>query len=783
MSNLLNAIISKQTVNPKAQDKIPAFTFDSDGKTKPAEYKGKLLPSRIIGSPVEYVKDLKKDVISIGRAAKGKANDHELGRINDLAMKMGSFALATYLFIKNPLKLNKAMEFAGFTTFFTSMALWPKLAIQLPLKLRTGVDIHQKYIDSQGRKKMLFQDPQYDLTDLYSREDLDMLGNKLKVNKNLPDRDNFIKQRAKKTAVQGNTLWMMTAGFATPLMSALGCNLLEKPIGKAIESYDIISSTLKLNRGVTTGPISNLKQTLADNSLRKFLQKNADRVMDESFISELSSKLGKNSNSAVIIDAIKDEISSLKRNVKIDEQFIKEVLSGVINEDTLNKLNDGQKTLLNQAMEEGSSSRIADILIDSMQITKKHDRIKLNKNIVNLLDNAKKSKSVPVLRDITDKINIINNNIKEFAAEKNLLDKYISAKIGDKSGTYIANQWSRVGNKFVKLLKLSDKELKLISEGNMDILTNKLSSLASSDVEYDNVIKELLDLINDYEAKTGSTFVSKIKQKSNEICTKASNNMNSNGLEKLAKRISSEVQKGTLENSININAQERITGAQSSFYRLIQSLDLFKRIKSGKLERQLAEILKAEGREIDKEQIKKLTDACQNVILNATTTDYVEKLRSSAFNLSEFEYKTVMRVLFDNGLEDDVTSSLQQSLTNCNIGIDRAKEMLEGYRKYKDEVMNKIANWQNNITPELSRRTVSGVTNSANAVERNSLAGKSIKNYIQDLSKQVYNSHKWLKIFGISMAVLTAVTLIAGLAIGRKSKMEKQVEEESKKNG
>ncbi len=783
MSNVLNTIISKQTVNPKAQDKLPVFTFDSEGKTKPAEYKGKLLPSSIIGSPVEYVKDLKKDVISIGKAAKGNANDHELGRINDLAMKMGSFALATYLFVKNPLKLNKAMEFAGFTTFFASMALWPKLAIQLPLKLRTGVDIHQKYIDSQGRKKMLFQDPQYDLTDLYSREDLDILGNKLKVNKNLPDRDNFIKQRAKKTAVQGNTLWMMTAGFATPLMSALGCNLLEKPIGKAIESYDIISSTLKLNRGVTTGPISTLKQRLADNSLRKFLQKNADRVMDESFISELSSILGQNADSAVIIDAIKDEISSLKRNVKIDEQFIKEVLSGVINEDTLSNLTDSQKALLQKAMEEGSSSKIAKILIDSMQITKKHDKIKLSKNIINLLEREKKARSVPKLSDITDKINLIHSGMREFTQEKGLLDRFISARIGDKSGTYIANQWSRVGNKLVKLLKLSDKELRLISEGNMDILTNKLSALASTDVEYDSVIRELFDLINDYETKTGTSFISKIEQKSHEICTKASSNMQSNGLEKLAQRISSEVQNGTLENGININAQERITGAQSSFYRLIQSLDIFKRMKSGKLERQLAEILKEEGHNVDSEQINKLIEACKNVILNATTTDYVEKLKSSGFNLSESEYKAVMRVLFDNGLEDDVTSSLQQSLTNCNIGIDRVKEMLEGYRKYKDEVMNKIANWQNNMTPELSQCTVSGITNSANAVERNNLAGKSIKNYMQDLSKQVYNSHKWLKIFGISMAVLTAVTLIIGLTIGRKSKMEKQVEEESKKNG
>ena len=36
--------------------------------------------------------------------------------------------------LNDPFKLGKAMEFIGAGTFFASMALWPKLAIQLPLK-------------------------------------------------------------------------------------------------------------------------------------------------------------------------------------------------------------------------------------------------------------------------------------------------------------------------------------------------------------------------------------------------------------------------------------------------------------------------------------------------------------------------------------------------------------------------------------------------------------------------------------------------------------------------
>ena len=108
MTNVLNSILANQPINKSAKQKNnSAFVFTSDGKIRPMKDKGRLLPSRIFTSPVEYAKDLKKDIVSIGKAAKGKANDHELGRINDLAMKIGSFALASYLFVKNPLKYEK----------------------------------------------------------------------------------------------------------------------------------------------------------------------------------------------------------------------------------------------------------------------------------------------------------------------------------------------------------------------------------------------------------------------------------------------------------------------------------------------------------------------------------------------------------------------------------------------------------------------------------------------------------------------------------------------------
>lgn len=773
MSNILSTIIANQNIAPiQKTEKTPLFTIDSEGKVKPKEYKGKLLPSRIFGSPVEYAKDLKKDVVSIGKAAKGKANDYELGRINDLAMKLGSLGLAAYLFVKNPLKLSKAMEFAGFGTFFASMALWPKLAIQAPLKARTGVDIHQKYIDSQGRKKMLFQDPQYVLTDLYSKEDLEKMGKKLKVNENLPDRDNFIKQRAQKTALQGNTLWMMTAGVATPVMSGLACNGLEKPINSLIEKYDLASTSRAIGNLDKQGVFSRIKNFFDLRAFEKFLTKHADSTMDDKLISQLAEKLGAKANSASVQEAIAQELKALKTNVKLDETFI----SGVL-KDRMPALSEQQKTFLDKAISEGSLSKISEIL-SKASTSSKHEQKKLAAEFTSLLNKAQKTMEQPKLSDVMEKVKDLQAQTSSFAAKKGILDKFISARVGDKSGTYIANQWSKVGDKLLKSLKLNSKELKAVSNGDLQVLFEKLTKLSANDAEYDKVIKDLMKLIGDYETKTGSVLTSTVKSTAETICGGASSEMSAKGFEKLAQKISSAAKKGTVENVINVNTAERISGAQSSFYRLLQSLDLFKGIKDGTLSAKVAEILKANGQSADDAAVTKIIETCKKVLMDATTTDYVEKLKTAGFGLSEGEYKTVMKVLFESDADTKIEESLRRT-----IGADDVQGVLKGFKAYKKEFMEKVANWQNNMTSELSRCTVDGVTNGANAVERNNLAGKPISAMIKDIAKKTYNSNKWLKIFGGTMLALTAVTLIATLMIGRKGKTEKEAEAKQKANG
>lgn len=784
MTNMLNTIIANQPIHQEKKDVLPAFTFDATGKIKPLDYKGKLLPSKIFASPKEYAHDLKKDILSIGKAAKGQANDYELGRINDLAMKTGALGLATYLLIKNPLKLSKAMEFIGVGTFFGGMALWPKLMIQAPLKARTGVDIHQKYIDSQGRKKMLHQDPQYDLTDLYSREELDVMGDKLKVNEKLPDRDNFIKQRARKVAVQGNTLWMMSA-FVTPIISALSCKALEKPVENLIERAELLSSSVRLENGPRNGFVQRIKNFFADKAFEKFLKQNATRPMDERLITELSERLAQGTNSANLQGAIKEQITGMKPAVKLSETILRSAVRNIVPENVFTALTTEEKTLLSSYVSEGKIADIASFLAKKIPGIKPKDLAQAPKQISQAINKSLESAgSQPMTEEVVSKVRSLRTSLRTFSAKRDILDKFIGTRVGNNAGSFNARQWGRVFNSFLKALKLSDKELKQIADGNMEVLDSALARLSKDDRRFAKTIEKLLSQITRYEDVTGSEFTKRVGQKAAEMCTSAHDELAAKGFSVVAETIKSSGAKtaGTVEKTIVSGAKDAAVGEVSSFYRLLQFLDVHKQTTRGyeTLASNIREALRKEGiNEPSKELISKLVKAAKNIAGDATTADHVTKLAGDGFHLSKTEFKVLTDVLY--GLTDS-TSGIEHVVQQSKGQY--AQEFLKGYRSYRRTFIETVANCENSVTPKLT-----GYVHSAkkaadqNFTIQNNLIGSTMTDAIQKRAKNMYNTNKWLKIFGISFAVISAATLIAGLAFGKKSKMEKEAEKKLEKNG
>ena len=219
------------------QDAYRAFLLNANS-IAPQPNRAYLLKSRNpISSIVIGAYDTGKDVVELGKAlVTGKSNDNQLGRFNDLGMKLGSLGIASYLFTKRGTSTKGLMEFIGAGSFFASMAAWPRLLISEPLKLLYGFDIRQQYVDAQGRKKRLYLDNQF-VPDLYSQEEIDRVADKLGIDKTTHDYRELTKEKMRTIALQGNTLWMLTAGFS-PLLTSMICNLAERGVSKYIVNHN-----------------------------------------------------------------------------------------------------------------------------------------------------------------------------------------------------------------------------------------------------------------------------------------------------------------------------------------------------------------------------------------------------------------------------------------------------------------------------------------------------------------------------------------------------------------
>lgn len=226
---------------PSSSTTMDSFDRETDKLIKPLDGKGHLVSDNPIHAPKEFVRDTIYTTKALADGVRGKANDHQLGKLNDLGLKIGGVAIATYLMTRKATPKTKMMEFIGFGAFLASMKLWPKIALEIPARLIHGFNYRKQYIDDQGRKKEVGLDPNYMPFDLYrgdkKSENLDVIGDRMGIRKDLVNRQDATKEQMRKIAVQNNTLWMLTAGIATPIMTALACNKAEGIITPIAEKH------------------------------------------------------------------------------------------------------------------------------------------------------------------------------------------------------------------------------------------------------------------------------------------------------------------------------------------------------------------------------------------------------------------------------------------------------------------------------------------------------------------------------------------------------------------
>ena len=206
-------------------------TVKTDGMVKPLRPEGHLVDDSLGSKTRYFFKDIAYDMKSLKDGWQGNANDHQSGHLNDVGLKLGGIGIATMLAAKTSNPMARVMEYVGLGTFLAAMDIFPKLAIYMPSEKIHGFDIGKEYIDEQGRKKSVFQDGNYIPFDMYQGdrpdEDLDIIGDKLGIPRDIKNRHDVIKEQMRKIGIQNNTWWMLTAGFATPVITALACCALQ----------------------------------------------------------------------------------------------------------------------------------------------------------------------------------------------------------------------------------------------------------------------------------------------------------------------------------------------------------------------------------------------------------------------------------------------------------------------------------------------------------------------------------------------------------------------------
>ena len=273
-------------------------------EAKPNEAKADLVKEGMLGNPIAGVKDTIKDTKNFFTAVKtGQIGDNNLGRINDLGLTVGAAAIATYLAAHSKTKTESIMRFVGGGMFLAAMQLWPKLFINIPARLVHGFRIDRKYISAQGDKKDFFLDNQFLVWDAYPEEQLRKDAKNAGIDYDSKNGKEKIQRKMQKTALQNRTLWMATAGFATPLITSLSCNFIEPQIQKAVVKHDVD----KVKRAVKGGIGEFMKNTKAQventDVISELIKGKETQVLDDDFFKQLADAL----NPADFLAKLKDE--------------------------------------------------------------------------------------------------------------------------------------------------------------------------------------------------------------------------------------------------------------------------------------------------------------------------------------------------------------------------------------------------------------------------------------------------------------------------------------------
>lgn len=887
-TNLINNYINSSKpqlpgILSAKKEKLEAYS--QYNKMKPLDGKGRLVSSSVLDAPKLMAQGISYDLKSLRKGLKGESNDHQLGKTNDIGMKLGGLAIASYLFSKRSTPTTKTMEFVGFASFFASMAIWPKLAIQLPARIIHGVDVQKKYKDSQGRTKPFFQDPQYIPWDLYSAKQIDKIGDKLGVSRDIPNRRDFIQEKMKKIAVQNNTLWMLTAGFATPVMSALICNAAEKYVLKTNDkrntdlSDSMLNNVDKFAKNIDHSESEKELDYILDyrkndplfrpllKDISKAVSPSVDPLLEKKIEQDLADILIRN---AYVMDEQVAKNALIMMKINLEESFsddeIKAVLPSVEDfVDFLKRTTYDDKILFENEFPEHDLFHIRLDMIDFL-----HQRVDESKLDPQKLDEIKsiitnsfgnleqkdieepsfsplKSRPANTLNSkAIIKIREIVSVFKDFTKKASVLDEYAYKKVADAPETALANAWNKITADFPELFGFSEKEIQVLKFDRLPVqkaLRDKIETIVSNDEKYEELLDKLAKKIKSIDEKILPDNVKKYhdvinnlhsdvaiklhnmgmhfsadkidrwepkikalekafnendeikfkewgihKDEAPDLINKFWNNETPKGdFEQVIKRLSKMNKEGTgsLLRVKNTFFDERLNGVKNSFYRLVDTLDLYRRVAKKDFADSIFKEMSIEAKEEMVEYSKQLLlfgHASDQAIKGyfkrnqnpSTKTGELNVLNgkvipqfyneNSPHNVDipwDFNfYKNFMRFIYGNKTQSGGKYAHEMNPSTQKILEKRG--LLKDIQKYNKEFYEKIGG--SDYFQKAYHKTVEGVK--ATDEEKFLLAGLAPDEMFTKLFNQKFNTKKWSKTYVRFGAALLGITVFSQFFFG-----------------
>ncbi len=512
-------------------------TIKTNNNVKPLPPEGHLVHDSVVTVPKYFIKDRAYDIKAIKDGLAGNANDHQQGRLNDVGLVIGGLGIATMLAARTKNPMVRFMEFAGLGSFLASMSLFPLVAIKAPSRIIQGFDIGKEYIDDQGRKKSVFQDPNYIPFDMYKGdypgEDLDVIGDRMGIPRGIKNRHDLIKEQARKVGIQTNTLWMLMAGFGTPVLAALMCCGLEKLVGPAMEKvrnqhYNSEITQVLHKTEAMSDQIDSIKSNKLSKEVEKILVnykgKQLPKVEYDNLVEILTKGLDTNAAEGIkadlskiflpdskgayslsdnfadnLVNSIRANIPSSNRTI-LEKVFIpsKEEVSEIVKKYDFNGITDEELSLI-----KGEFKKLFDNKINSETgMPKEALSAYRNEVLENLSKNIKSNHGRYVnennIKDVVDFAKVLG----DFKANQELLDKCKSFKVEHAPETVIARSYNKFEKTLLEVLGIKYKDLKQMRESEAftkEILEKHLSDLTKDENKYQEAVTKLAKVMSEME--------------------------------------------------------------------------------------------------------------------------------------------------------------------------------------------------------------------------------------------------------------------------------------------